>query len=133
MGAYRDNSKEILSKHWQLVNLWRPLKTVHKNPLAVADSSTVPISDQHIIAYERSLPTGQVYSVENYFTKGTNADKHQWYYLSQQKPEEVLVFKIYDSDEKAKAPGSTHTSFLDPRTEDMPTRESIELRCVLAY
>ncbi len=32
-----------------------------------------------------------------------NSDKHQWYYLSRQRPDEVLIMKIFDSEEGVEA------------------------------
>ena len=60
----------------------------------------------------------------------------RWYYLSEQRDDEALVFKIFDSSStvdaprKGIAPVAAHTGFLDDRYvgQDTPLRESIELR-----
>ena len=59
--------------------------------------------------------------------------KHSWYYLSGQRPDEVLLFKIFDSDEAAKTRCVAHTSVDLPELEHLPTRESIEMRCFGVY
>ena len=132
MAKQQDQIPAVLAGHWQLINVWRPLKTVHKNPLAVTDSSTVPWSDQHLLSYKRPTPVGEM-TVENCFTKASETDGHKWYYLNEQRVDEVVLFKIFDSDQNAKTGGVTHTSFMDPEKEGMPTRESIEMRCIVVY
>jgi hypothetical protein len=128
----KDEEEDILSKHWQLLNLWRPLKPVQRNPLAVIDSTTIPLSDQAVVRLEQTEGEKKYYS-DVFFTKATHAEEHRWYYMSEQKPDEVLVFKIFDSDDGAKAPGTPHVSFNDPKTEHLPTRESIEMRFIVSY
>lgn len=121
---------------WQLLNLWRPLKTIRKHPLAVSDSTTIPYTDQHLVQYERVVKAEDKemkIEVENCFTGASKDGSHQFYYMHEQRPDEVLIFKTADSDDQPKAGAVTHTSFEVPGTEDMPTRESIEIRLMVVY
>lgn len=123
----------VLDGKWQLLNIWRPLKIVRKHPLAVSDARTVPYSDQHILSYERAVTIDGVEKtipVETAFTRANEG--HQFYYMHEQQPNEVLVFKTADSDENAVG-AVTHTAFEVPGTEDFPTRESIEMRLLVVY
>lgn len=126
----------VLAGKWQLLNVWRPLKTVHKNPLAVADATTVPYSDQYLLSYDRVyMAEGEEKKtrVESPFTMAPKDSDHHFYYMHHQQPDEPLIFKTADSDETATAGAVTHTSFEVPGTEELPTRESIEIRLLAVY
>jgi hypothetical protein len=51
--------------------------------------------------------------------------------LNEQQPEEVLAFKVYDGNINCPAQRLPHSSFAYPGTEEMPTRESIEIRAII--
>lgn len=110
------------------VNAWRPTKTVQRDPLAVADASTVPGSDYQIRA--RQFKQSGVKSGNYVMSHGATEDRHSWYYMHEMQPDELVVFRNYDS--KRDVPGwrCPHTAFQIPGTEDLPVRESIEIRAV---
>jgi hypothetical protein len=50
------------------------------------------------------------------------------------RPEEVLLFKTYDSAEDGRARFTPHSSFADPAAPpDAPARESLESRCLVFF
>lgn len=60
--------------------------------------------------------------------------EHRWYYFKDMKIDEVLVFKLYDSDrhlgsESWRCP---HTAFFNP-TEGTIPRESVEVRTICYF
>lgn len=65
--------------------------------------------------------------------------KHEWYHCSNMTPEEALLIKIHDSAAPGKeggngtAGGVPHTALQVPGTEDLPARESCELRCLVFW
>ncbi|RHZ54272.1 hypothetical protein CDV55_104666 [Aspergillus turcosus] len=122
--------QEYEGRRWQVINFWRPLSTVLRDPLAVADARTVPETDELVhVAYP-----GTPYETKSFLTMGGVEGMHRWYYYPEQKPDEVLAFKIYDSAPKhADARVVPHTSFRWLDVQDAPTRYSIEVRCFLAY
>jgi hypothetical protein len=123
-------AREVISApRWMVINAWRPIKTIRKDPLAVTDASSVPDSD--LIPLKRIMPNGK--EAENYIVKAGAVGGHKWYYLHEQRPDEVLAFKIFDSDTSCRARRTPHSSFVYPGMEEMPTRESIEVRAVLYY
>lgn len=135
-----DQVDTVLAGKWQLLNVWRPLKTIHRSPLAVADSTTIPRSDQIDLKYERKFIVGgeeRKLDVENNFTMAPSNEgegkKHQFYYMYEQKPDEVVIFKTGESDESLAAGPVTHTAFEVPGTEHLPTRENIEVRVLAVY
>jgi hypothetical protein len=128
-----DTIPEVLAGKWQLLNVWRPLQTIRKHPLAVSDARTVPYSDQHLLSYERTyMQEGEEkkMKVTSPFTKAN--DGHRFYYMHEQQPSDLLIFKTADSDEEAVG-AVTHTSFEIPGTEHLPPRESIEIRLLAVY
>lgn len=113
--------EKLLQGRVLLVNVWRPLKTIKKDPLTVCDWSTVdPAKD--LIPLKFQFPAQW-----NELGKWRYNDKHQWYYLSEQKPDEPLVFMQYDSQSPD---GKTlpHSAFEDEEYLSGPPRESIEIK-----
>jgi hypothetical protein len=51
--------------------------------------------------------------------------------LNEQQPEELLALPIYDGNANCPAQRLPHSSFAYPGTEEMPTRESIEIRAII--
>lgn len=127
---FPEEAEEIMKGRWQALNLWRPIKTVLRDPLAISDATSVPMSDQY--TFTSSAQPGKL-PVRILFTRAGEHSMHRWYYLKEQRPDELLIFKTFDSDENARTRMVTHTSFVDPKAEHMPTRESIEIRCIAVY
>jgi len=118
--------EKLLRGRFQIINTWRPIKTIHKDPLAVAEASSVPDSDL--------VPVSLVYPdrVGETFTVRPNAS-HVWYYLHGQTPEEVLFIKCFDSLEDGRARRVPHTSFVDQEYVNSLSRESIEVRALVFH
>jgi hypothetical protein len=87
---------ESLSKKWVVnVNLWRGTSKVQRMPLALCDGSTAE--------RDQMIPVDMYNAVgPNSTTKvGLNLQynpAHRWYSYPEMTPDEVLVFKTYDSD-----------------------------------
>ena len=60
-------------------------------------------------------------------------EKHRWYYLYGQTPEEVLLIKCFDSKLDGRARRVPHTAFVNPETEGEMARESIEVRALVFH
>ncbi len=75
-------------------SVWKPLKTITNWPLAVCDSATVQHEDLISTDLVRRKYIGET------FYSTFNPD-HRWYYLSNQRPNEVTMLKIHDSYEAA--------------------------------
>jgi len=58
--------------------------------------------------------------------------QQRWFYLSSQQPNEVLLFKAADSDEKLSAPVA-HGSFRLPRAAPAAPRESVDVRLLVMH
>lgn len=134
-----EEAASMLSRRHAIINMWRPLKTVRRDPLGVCDARTVPQEDFHLFTYnkatfETTKKDGRK-GAQVWFTKAGKKDvEHKWYYLHGQTPEEVLFFKIFDSTkEEGIAKTVSHSSFEVEGMEDKPVRESIELRAVVCW
>ena len=97
----------------------------------MADSGSVPDSDF------RDLSRDKTWGAETNFVvsmlKHGNEKELRWHYLSDMMPEEVLIFKHFDSKKDVPAWRCAHTSIELPGTESLPPRESIEVRALVGY
>ena len=65
--------------------------------------------------------------------------QHQWLYLEEQEPEEVLVLKVFDSEAWVKdkrgtvMPGAGHSAFKLPNQDRSVGRRSVEVRFIMVY
>ena len=123
---------------WAIINIWRPIKPITREPLALCDRRTVdPEKDLHEVTLRiaqsdlmKHLNKGDGWSTWNL----TFSEKHKWFYASDMTPEEVLLLKIYDSDSKleGQSRGVPHCAFV-MEEESGPERESVEMRCFVFW
>jgi len=123
-----DEADRRLRRRFAIVNFWRPIgATVRRTPLAMCDARSIAASD--LIASDLVYPdwTGETYSF------AYNPD-HRWYYVPQQRTDEVTLLKIYDSQTDGVARLTAHTAFDDPTSApDAPPRRSIEVRALVFW
>ncbi len=124
----REEAERRLKGRYMLINVWRPISVVQRSPFAVCDASTIKASDLNTSEVRGGLgdpnrPTLYGHAVS------FNPDQ-RWYYVPRMQPDEVLVFKLYDSNPDA-VQWTAHTAFEHPDTDpDAPPRESIEIRTI---
>ncbi len=121
-------AEALLENRFAIVQTWRPVNhPVVSEPFALCDGRTIPASG--FVALERRY---QVRTAETYhlcYSEGL-----EWYYFPEMAPEEVLVFKVYDSDATQGVPFTAHTAFDDPTTPaDARARESVESRALVFF
>ncbi len=123
-----DQADYWFSKRVVLMNFWRPITTVYRSPLALCDASTVSVDDLHDSEVRGGLMDANRASLYGFNLSYNPA--HRWYFVHQMRPDEMLAFKLYDSD--ASQPQFTgHTAFNDPDAPaDAPPRQSMEVRTV---
>lgn len=125
--------EEVLAntKHWKEINLWRPIRTVRRDPFALVDTKSVP--REHLVSTHFDRGDGATVS-SDWLLSGLKSDQpdadnnHKWCYLHEQQPNEVLAFKNYDSDPQAESNGTPHGAVHVPGTENETFRHSIECR-----
>ncbi|CAK7237884.1 hypothetical protein SBRCBS47491_010190 [Sporothrix bragantina] len=128
--AHGDDADAVLSRRWQLVNAWHPLRGPLVDwPLAVCDARTVD--------FARDTMAGDVVDRNQVFenTQVHFDERQMWYYLQNQTPDEVIIFKNADSNEPNGAtPGVPHAAFDNPLKTDADfRRESIEMRILVVW
>ena len=159
-----------------MFSVWRPLKTVHRDPLALSSCASFPTSDY--IALDIVQPSGRLIPpnlsqiIESTYTldQGSIKDEqvsthldnsyvahapcdaegesHNWHFISNQEPTEVLVIQLFDNEMEARKPprfgdnavdntssvsisGVMHSAFeLEGQDEGGEARESLEVRIV---
>ncbi|KAL8805665.1 MAG: hypothetical protein Q9182_001809 [Xanthomendoza sp. 2 TL-2023] len=76
---------------YQVVNVWKPLRGPLRDwPLALCDAASVQAD--HLVAADGVFKTRVTENLQVHY----DAD-HRWYYLEDQKPSELLVFRQADS------------------------------------
>ena len=124
---FPNDANKLLSGRVQIINAWRPLSKVLRDPLALADSGTVPDSDLILTQFIYPDRVGETYEVR--WGAG-----HRWYYKYGMVPEEVMLFKCYDSETDGRATRTPHSAFEDPLSSSQdPVRESIEVRALIFH
>ena len=126
-----ERAEAIKGKRLVNINVWRPLATVERSPLAVCDKSSVDRSDFLRINFGSATQTGAVQEPAG-FNCAYNPN-HRWYYYPFMEPDEVLVFKLFDTGE-TNWKMTAHTAFDDPTSApDAPPRISYEIRTVAVF
>jgi hypothetical protein len=125
MGSEAD---DLLSRRFAIINVWRPIRgPLFDAPLALCDATSLATGDlvpQDLIYRDR---TGEIYGL-------TYNPAHRWYYAPAMQADEALLLKCFDSQTDGQARFMPHTSFADPNApDDMPPRESIELRTLVFF
>jgi hypothetical protein len=126
---------------WAMFSLWRPLKTVRRDPLALSDCRSFPKKDY--VDFNVLFPTGVKSDGSNEESHKESvflaygSEKHEWHWISNQEPDEVLVIQLFDSDAEKNglgvAGGVMHSSVHIEGTESEEARESVEVRCTVIW
>ncbi len=123
-----DEADELLQRRFAIIQVWRPIRhPVESWPLAIADAQSLSPAD--MVVTERRYPDriGQTSAV-------TYNPAHRWYWFPRMRPDEALVFKVYDSLKDGRARFTAHTAFEDPMTPPHARpRESIEIRTLAFF
>ncbi|KAF2475059.1 uncharacterized protein BDR25DRAFT_384605 [Lindgomyces ingoldianus] len=130
-----DEEVKTRMKHrWQIINLWRPVSTIFKDPLGVAAAHSIPESDlvSAEVVYTKQPPPlnrNETWTI-------LPSDKHEWFFKNEQGPEDVLLIKCFDSSEvEGMVRRAPHCAFKDPEREgeEWADRQSIEVRALVFY
>ncbi|KAI1809131.1 hypothetical protein GGS20DRAFT_580956 [Poronia punctata] len=122
-----EEASELLKGRVQIINVWRPIETVERDPLAVAEA--------HSVAEDDLVPVGLIYPNRKGETLSVRySPAHRWYYKRGLTPDEVLLIKCFDSKADGRARCVPHTAFVDPTSKpNAPQRHSIEVRCLVFH
>ncbi|KAI0021940.1 hypothetical protein F4780DRAFT_770020 [Xylariomycetidae sp. FL0641] len=121
---YGERADALLAGRVRVINVWRPLSVVENWPLLLCDGKSIGYQDLVEVDLIRKNYIGSTMYAK--YRKG-----YEWYYLSRQAPDEVCLFKNFDSKE-VPARMCPHTSFGQTGPNEGPRRrESIEVRALV--
>jgi len=134
-------NEHLRDRHFGIYNVWKPLKTVRRDPLCLCDVRTIADEDLQ----EGKVTVLNVGEIENFAVRPPRGGRrHEFMYLRGQSPDEALVFRISDTRvdgavdgkdvrEAKRSHGVAHTSFVDPGTENEAPRMSVEVRSFCVF
>jgi hypothetical protein len=123
-----DEADELLARRFAIAQVWRPIRhPVECWPLAIADARSLSPADMVVTERRYEDRIGQTSAI-------TYNPAHRWYWFPHMRPDEALVFKVYDSMKDGRARFTAHTAFDDPTTPPHARpRESIEIRTLAFF
>lgn len=131
--AVEDGFRRIVpdERHFQSINIWRSTRkdeTIQMMPLAVCDMRSVKPSD---IVFGDGMNTGNIKQYTKVVDERiVHSPSQRWYYYPDMTPEEVLIFRQYDTRQDALNLRTVfHQAVVDPTSApDAPMRSTIEVR-----
>jgi hypothetical protein len=130
-----DEATALSQTRWAIINIWRPIRPVQRDPLAVCDARSCSEADlRTVFAQLPSQGAGSKVSRGPGFEVFNVAHNpaHKWYYASDMEPDEALLIKCFDSKLDGRARRTPHTAFQMEGDCGDP-RESIEVRCLVFW
>ena len=119
-------------RHFAFLQTWRAVSPgPQDNTLAICDGTSVPAEDG--VEIDAVMGPADVPGKCFPFRLCKYRPGHQWYYLPNMDPEDLLLFKGYDSRDPD-CMNAMHTAFDNPMAgDDAPPRRSIEARFIAFY
>ena len=124
-------ARERRGKRFAIYSLWRAFSPPPQDvPLALCDAQSVAPEDVVLSDVVIGPPGRQiVFEGANF----RHSPRHRWYYFRDLRRHELVMIKLYDSDE-TRAWRVPHTAFLDPSAPPgAPPRVSLEIRGVAFF
>lgn len=124
----QEEAERRLQKRHGIINVWRPIGSPVKTwPLAMCDARTIASDDLIASDLVYRDKVGETYAF-------SSNPAHRWLYYPELQPDEVLLLKIFDSQEDGTARLTAHTAFDDPTFgPNAPPRRSIEVRTLVFW
>ncbi len=123
-----EEAEALLRGRFAIIQVWRPInRPVESHPLAICDAQSV--KPESLVVNERRYPdrVGQTYGI-------TYDPGQRLYWFPHMRPDEALVFKVYESLKDGRARWTAHTAFADPTAPPHARpRESIEIRTLAFF
>ena len=126
MGVEIPDWEQLKHSRWAALSVWRPLRTVTRDCLAVGDKRTIPDTQLH------ELEIQHLNGARHGIWQASFDPAQKFYYKSLMEPEDVVVIKLFDTKEDGRARGSPHTGFKTDSDSGLP-RYSIETRVLVFF
>lgn len=121
----QQRASEFSNGEYGFVNVWRPIENpIITSPLGFIRPSSMVSADWMTIELIYPDRKGQILGV-------AATPKHEWFYQSHMRPDEVIIFNIYDNTGR---PYLAHSALDVIGQKEMPLpRKSIETRTLVRY
>ncbi|KAF4568114.1 hypothetical protein EYR40_010491 [Pleurotus pulmonarius] len=112
---------------YRIINVWRPIGNPARDvPLAMLDYRSID-QDRDLVPVTIEYATQHIETLAAFYS-----DKHRWFYLRDQTPQEIILMKNFDSLTDGTARVCMHSAFRDPTcSPDAQPRRSIEVRAYI--
>ncbi|KAK1623764.1 hypothetical protein BDP81DRAFT_399116 [Colletotrichum phormii] len=120
-----------------LVNVWRPLKAIKRDPIAFLVPRSIKLEERHAQIFSQPEGKFKVFGrdAQDFWLDTASYSKDQdWVFLDHQQPDEPVLFLQWDSAglEKFESKMAVfHSSFEDSRYINDTERASIEMKCLV--
>ncbi len=123
-----DEAREKMSRRFMSINLAKPMHTVKQNPFVLCawpSFADQPYINNYRIYDDRVGET----------TRFTYRPEHEWYWIPEQKPNEVSMLKCYDSvTDGSVSRWSFHSACIDAnQPDDAPCRKNVVVRSFVFF
>ncbi|MBO6564753.1 MAG: hypothetical protein JJ934_16295 [Pseudomonadales bacterium] len=124
----KDEAREKMSRRFMSINLAKPMHTVKQNPFVLCawpSFADQPYINNYRIYDDRVGET----------TRFTYRPEHEWYWIPEQKPNEVSMLKCYDSvTDGSVSRWSFHSACIDAnQPDDAPCRKNVVVRSFVFF
>lgn len=132
-GPDKEALRSRQGSRWAIINTWRPIATINREPLACADGRSVPTSDLRPAKFLTDVINPDKPSTAELWM-GVHKPEHSWYWVSNMTPSEALLIKCFDTrmDGGKTCRRSLHSAFRHPEDHG-PGRSSVELRAFVFW
>jgi hypothetical protein len=126
-----ERAAEMQHRRLVNVNVWRGVNPVRTMPLAVCDARTIERSDCMTVRFGEGT-TASMGGEPGGLNMAYNP-RHRWYYYPDMQPDEVLVFRLFDTADPLWHV-TAHSAFVDPTADPAaPKRKSFEIRTLAVF
>jgi hypothetical protein len=117
---------KLMRTGWGIINVWRPLAPVQRDPLAVCDGSSVADGELTEVVSVLGSARGKFGEASkgakiagwNVQAPREGDGGHKWCYYPDMQPDEVLLIKCFDSKMEGHCQQAPHSAFDNPEKRE---------------
>ncbi|CAF3910490.1 unnamed protein product [Rotaria sp. Silwood1] len=126
-----EEAEKLMQNRFQLINIWKPIgpNPITKNTLTICDYRSLDLEKDIHLSELRGSAVAPLNCAISHNAQGAQ----KWYYMSEMRSDEMLVFKIFDSYPNV-AQLCAHSGFTNEHVPETDAQQiSIEARCFVFY